>query len=201
MLRYKDRYMGCALSSVSSSSVLSKQATVHRWQPPPPPQVIMSEQILDAVNLVLSEQHRFELGVFLGSLLVVTFLARRLRRWYRLSHIPGPPLAGFSRWFWLVPSGRSGQLTERMRQVESKYGEGPAPHNNISSISKPSQAVSRGWGRTRSSHQTGSSGDASWPSGLPTCGRSASRASGWIQLRTTSSPSPMIRNTAGSAPL
>ncbi|KAH6846992.1 pisatin demethylase [Chaetomium sp. MPI-CAGE-AT-0009] len=82
----------------------------------------MLDQILDAVSIMLSEEHRLELGLFLSSLLVATFVVQRLRRWYRLRHIPGPPLAGFSRWFWLVPTARSGQLPERMRQVESKYG-------------------------------------------------------------------------------
>lgn len=83
----------------------------------------MLEQIADALSIMLSEQHRLGLVLFLTSLFVATFLARRLLRWQRLRHIPGPPLAGFSRWFWLVPMARSGELPERMRQVESKYGK------------------------------------------------------------------------------
>ncbi|KAK4245539.1 cytochrome P450 [Corynascus novoguineensis] len=58
----------------------------------------------------------------LGLLLVVTFLIRRLRQWQRLRHIPGPPLAGFSRLFWLVPMARSGDLPGWMRVAEQKYG-------------------------------------------------------------------------------
>ncbi|KAL1839543.1 hypothetical protein VTJ49DRAFT_1406 [Mycothermus thermophilus] len=57
------------------------------------------------------------------SLLIFSIsIFRRLRQWYRLSHIPGPPLAGFSRLIWLAPQGMSGQYTAWMRDIDRKYG-------------------------------------------------------------------------------
>lgn len=56
------------------------------------------------------------LSIFLFSLI------RRLRQWHRLSHIPGPRWAGFSRLAWLVPLSTSGKYTTWMRDIDKKYG-------------------------------------------------------------------------------
>jgi len=61
----------------------------------------------------------FSLSLLLG----VAFIFQRLRQWQRLRHIPGPRLAGFSRWFWLVPLVRSGQLDSRLQALNKKYGK------------------------------------------------------------------------------
>jgi len=82
----------------------------------------MLQSSIGAVSMMLSENR--SLVQCLGLLLVVTFLIRRLCQWQRLRHIPGPPLAGFSRLFWLVPMARSGDLPGWMRVAEQKYGKG-----------------------------------------------------------------------------
>jgi hypothetical protein len=123
MVRYKSPHMACGPSLPLCSRPLF-YSRVHVQQTTSSLLVTMLEQIVDSVSLMLSEQHRLRLVLLLTSLLVITFVVRRLRRWQRLRHIPGPPLAGFSRWFWLVPMARSGELPERARQVESKYGKG-----------------------------------------------------------------------------
>ncbi|KAK4153647.1 cytochrome P450 [Chaetomidium leptoderma] len=65
---------------------------------------------------------RLGLIVCLGSLLVAAFLFRRLRQWQRLRHIPGPPLAGLSRFFWLVPLVRSSRLNIWLQELDKQYG-------------------------------------------------------------------------------
>ncbi|KAL2265921.1 hypothetical protein VTJ83DRAFT_5273 [Remersonia thermophila] len=63
-----------------------------------------------------------EILTFCSLLIFSVFAFRRLSQWYRLSHIPGPPLAGFSRLVWLAPLGLSGQYTTWMRDINRKYG-------------------------------------------------------------------------------
>jgi hypothetical protein len=83
----------------------------------------MSTTAAGAASLVFSDEPKFSLIFYLSLLLVVAFIIRRLRQWRRLRHIPGPPLAGFSRWFWLVPLVRSGQLDLRLQALNKKYGK------------------------------------------------------------------------------
>lgn len=83
----------------------------------------MFSAVADAAGMMFSDQQRFSLVFYLGSLLVAAFILRRLRQWQRLRHIPGPPFAGFSRWFWLVPLVRSGQLDLRLQALNKKYGK------------------------------------------------------------------------------
>lgn len=78
---------------------------------------------LNAVSTLLSEQHRPGMMLYLSSLLAVVLFVRRLRQWRRLSHVPGPPLAGLSRLFWLVPMARSGDVPSWMLDVERRYGK------------------------------------------------------------------------------
>jgi hypothetical protein len=94
----------------------------------------MLPPLSEAVSRVLSEQHRLAAVSYFGLLLVVTFLVRRLRQWQRLRHIKGPRLAGFSRWFWLVPVVRSGELPTFMRELESKYGRDLTPRDITADI-------------------------------------------------------------------
>ena len=87
----------------------------------------MSAPLSQAMSTLLSKQHELGVVLYLSLFLVVTLFILRLRRWQRLRHIPGPPLAGFSRLSWLVPLARSGEIPAWMREAEQKYGKDLAP--------------------------------------------------------------------------
>ncbi|KAK3294183.1 cytochrome P450 11B2 [Chaetomium fimeti] len=52
---------------------------------------------------------------------IVWSLATRIRNWYRLRHIPGPPGAGWTKFF-LVRHQFSGKLPQHLRNVAQKHG-------------------------------------------------------------------------------
>jgi hypothetical protein len=57
---------------------------------------------------------------FLGA--VVSWIAARLfYKWYRLSHIPGPFWASFSK-YWMVSQSLKGQMHSALKEVTDKYG-------------------------------------------------------------------------------
>lgn len=60
-------------------------------------------------------------GAVAGTL-VALFLARTLRAWYRLSHVPGPFSGGFSKW-WMVRQSLKGRQPYAIRDVIEEYGE------------------------------------------------------------------------------
>lgn len=60
-------------------------------------------------------------GAIAGTL-VALFLARTLRAWYRLSHVPGPFSGGFSKW-WMVRESLRGTQPYAIRDVIEEYGE------------------------------------------------------------------------------
>ncbi|KAK0610346.1 cytochrome P450 family protein [Bombardia bombarda] len=59
-----------------------------------------------------------------GSLvsLVIYLIATRYLRWKRLSHIPGPPLAGWSKLLWMAPRQIGGGMCNDLHAVCGKYG-------------------------------------------------------------------------------
>ena len=54
--------------------------------------------------------------------LAVLFLADSLRTWYRLSHVPGPFWAGFSK-AWMVRQSLKGTQPYAIQAANEKYGE------------------------------------------------------------------------------
>ena len=54
-------------------------------------------------------------------LALLWFLFSTIRQWYRLRHIPGPPLASVSA-AWLIRCLASGRFHEHMIDVAEKYG-------------------------------------------------------------------------------
>ena len=50
------------------------------------------------------------------------FLADTLRSWYRLSHVPGPFWAAFSK-YWLVRQSLKGQQPYAFQEANEKYGQ------------------------------------------------------------------------------
>jgi hypothetical protein len=54
--------------------------------------------------------------------LAVLFLADSLRSWYRLSHVPGPFWAGFSK-AWMVRQSLKGTQPYAIQAANEKYGE------------------------------------------------------------------------------
>jgi hypothetical protein len=79
--------------------------------------------VLKAVDRMVSGFDPTSFVLIVGLPLVVTLFTSRLRQWLRLHHIPGPPFAGLSRWFWLAPLGLSGQKHIRLQEVNRKYGK------------------------------------------------------------------------------
>ncbi|GKU10840.1 unnamed protein product, partial [Fusarium langsethiae] len=53
--------------------------------------------------------------------LVIVFIVNSFRAWYRLSHVPGPFLASFSR-FWMLRGSMRGQQPMEMQAAVEKYG-------------------------------------------------------------------------------
>ncbi|KAK4119039.1 hypothetical protein N657DRAFT_319964 [Parathielavia appendiculata] len=56
----------------------------------------------------------------IGILLLWT-LFTRVRNWYRLRHIPGPPAAAWSK-LWLAQRQYGGKLLTHLRETSKKYG-------------------------------------------------------------------------------
>ena len=52
------------------------------------------------------------------------FVVDTLRSWYRLSHVPGPFWAGFSK-YWMVRQSLKGQQPYAVQQANEKYGKCP----------------------------------------------------------------------------
>lgn len=60
-------------------------------------------------------------GAVAGTLAAL-FLARALRAWYRLSHVPGPFWCGFSK-YWMVRESLKGRQPYAIQEVVEEYGE------------------------------------------------------------------------------
>ena len=79
----------------------------------------MLASILQVVHAIVASIGVLGLGL---SLALLAFFVTRFTRWSRLRHFPGPPLAGWSRLFWLVPYARSNQKHLELYEVNRKYG-------------------------------------------------------------------------------
>lgn len=62
------------------------------------------------------------LPVAAALLLCLYMLATTFHQYRRLRHFPGPPSAGFSKWWWLR-SELSGEMNFRLLDVSEKYGK------------------------------------------------------------------------------
>lgn len=73
----------------------------------------------DALQSVVDHPQTVVLTAAIG--LVILFVADTLRVWYRLSHVPGPFLAGFSK-VWMVKESFKGQQPYAIQKANEKYG-------------------------------------------------------------------------------
>jgi hypothetical protein len=73
----------------------------------------------DILRLVIDEP-RIAIGTAVVCL-VILFIVDSLRAWYRLSHVPGPFVASFSR-FWMLRGSMRAQLPMEMQAAVEKYG-------------------------------------------------------------------------------
>ncbi|KAJ3514671.1 hypothetical protein NM208_g15042 [Fusarium decemcellulare] len=62
---------------------------------------------------------RLYLGAFV--FLITAIVARQVRRWYRLRHIPGPRGAGWSTW-WQLNGALSGRYHEHLKDAADQFG-------------------------------------------------------------------------------
>lgn len=60
-------------------------------------------------------------AIFLGTALLA-FVVHRAFLWYRLSHIPGPFWAAFSK-YWMVTTSLRGRQPTAIKEVTDKYGK------------------------------------------------------------------------------
>jgi hypothetical protein len=72
------------------------------------------------------------------TLLAVYVVASTLRQYYRLSHIQGPPLAGFSK-LWLLQKTLGGKMHLDLYEVCTKYGKGSLIHDFLALTFGPVQ--------------------------------------------------------------
>ncbi|KAG5657686.1 hypothetical protein KAF25_007719 [Fusarium avenaceum] len=73
----------------------------------------------DALQSVVDHPQTVVLTAAIG--LVILFVADTLRVWYRLSHVPGPFLAGFSK-VWMVKESFKGEQPYAIQRANEKYG-------------------------------------------------------------------------------
>lgn len=73
----------------------------------------------DALQSVVDHPQTVVLTAAIG--FVILFVADTLRVWYRLSHVPGPFLAGFSK-VWMVKESFKGQQPYAIQKANEEYG-------------------------------------------------------------------------------
>ena len=61
-------------------------------------------------------------AVLIPGAFVAIYLIHSVSVWYRLSHIPGPRWAGFSR-YWAFKKALKGPQTAAFKEESDKYGE------------------------------------------------------------------------------
>ena len=70
--------------------------------------------------------------LYVLGLLLLAHVIQRVRGWYRLRHVPGPPLAGWTS-LWLTKGFINGAFFQNVPALAEKYGE-PSyvrmPHTN-----------------------------------------------------------------------
>ncbi|KAF5679158.1 cytochrome P450 monooxygenase [Fusarium heterosporum] len=79
-----------------------------------------SQRVLrDALQSIIDNPKAVVLTAVIG--LVVLYVIDSIRIWYRLSHIPGPFLAGFST-FWMMKESFKGEQPYAFQRANEKYG-------------------------------------------------------------------------------
>lgn len=73
----------------------------------------------DALQSVVDHPQTVVLTAAIG--LGILFVADTLRVWHRLSHVPGPFLAGFSK-IWMVKESFKGEQPYAIQRANEKYG-------------------------------------------------------------------------------
>jgi hypothetical protein len=61
-------------------------------------------------------------AVGLLTVAAIAYLTQVVWAWHRLSHIPGPFWAGFSKW-WMVRESLKGRQPTAIKEVTDKYGQ------------------------------------------------------------------------------
>jgi len=76
------------------------------------------------VSFLADVQHAPRAAAAIGALavLVLTYLVPTVWYWYRLSHVPGPFWAAFSK-AWMVRESLRGRQPTAIKQATDKYGE------------------------------------------------------------------------------
>ncbi len=70
---------------------------------------------------VLEQLPKATVASWLLGAAVATFLLRTVMQWYRLSHVPGPFWAAFSK-YWMVKQSLRGRQPTAIKEVNDKYG-------------------------------------------------------------------------------
>lgn len=78
--------------------------------------------LLDEVLKLLKQCSGTTIAAQLAGTTVVLYLANTLYAWHRLSHVPGPFWAAFSK-YWMVRESLKGQQPYAVQEVNEKYGE------------------------------------------------------------------------------
>lgn len=58
----------------------------------------------------------------IGALVLIGYIAYTVWQWHRLSHIPGPFIAGWSK-LWMIKEGLKGRQLFSLHKVTDQYGE------------------------------------------------------------------------------
>ncbi|KAK0630500.1 cytochrome P450 [Bombardia bombarda] len=79
----------------------------------------VTDTLLSVLQTLGQNTRNLVLGLL--GILIFSSIVKRFRRWYRLRHIPGPSLAGFSR-LWLARLYVKGQVHEDWKVLADTYG-------------------------------------------------------------------------------
>lgn len=88
----------------------------------------LSMNQLNHTSLVQSFLHQMEALtepkttiIALGTALLAVFMLHTIVQWHRLSHVPGPFWAAFSK-YWMIRTALGGQQPAAIKEVNDKYG-------------------------------------------------------------------------------
>ncbi|KAK3367701.1 pisatin demethylase [Podospora didyma] len=73
------------------------------------------------VNSFASANPRLLIATGIAVSLITWLVVSNIRQWLRLRHFPGPPIAGFSKW-WLLRHELGGNMISDLADVTNKYG-------------------------------------------------------------------------------
>ncbi len=108
---------------------------------------LLASQLLEMLSILLQTSFPVYLSVT-ATVLAALLLWETLRAWSRLSHVPGPFWAGFSK-YWMVSQSLKGQQPYAIQKANEKYGKlrPRASLGKLSELETESQARSYALGR------------------------------------------------------